>query len=504
MSIVGACMVPHPPIILPEVGRGEEKKIAATYRAYERAAEFVAETKPETIIVTSPHVILYSDWFHISPGKRASGDMRRFGAPGTKLQVTYDTELRDVICRNAHAMDFPAGTLGEREAQLDHATFIPLWFINQKYTDYKLIRIGLSGFSLSEHYRLGQLIQKSIDETGRRVFFVGSGDLSHKLLAEGPYGLDENGPVYDERIMRDMGAADFGALLDYPPEFLDRAAECGHRSFCIMAGALDGLRVRPEMLSHEGTFGVGYGIVLYHMEDSADDAGSIGSAATGSGNAGVSAGKQGISGGCDLARKFLDRWFEKKNAELAKARAAEDPWVRLARATVERYVRDHHVLTQAEALQAVPEINADPAASSAMLGQQAGTFVSIHKEGQLRGCIGTIAATKKNILQEIIGNGVSAATRDPRFTPIRPEELPLLEITVDVLGDAEEISGPEELDVKRYGVIVEKGGRRGLLLPNLDGVDTVADQIRIAKQKAGIPEHERRVRLQRFEVVRHY
>ena len=342
MSIVGACMVPHPPIILPEVGRGEEKKIAATYRAYERAAEFVAETKPETIIVTSPHVILYSDWFHISPGKRASGDMRRFGAPGTKLQVTYDTELRDVICRNAHAMDFPAGTLGEREAQLDHATFIPLWFINKKYTDYKLIRIGLSGFSLSEHYRLGQLIQKSIDETGRRVFFVGSGDLSHKLLAEGPYGLDENGPVYDERIMRDMGAADFGALLDYPPEFLDRAAECGHRSFCIMAGALDGLRVRPEMLSHEGTFGVGYGIVLYHMEDSADDAGSIGSAATGSGNAGVSAGKQGISGGCDLARKFLDCWFEKKNAELAKARAAEDPWVRLARATVERYVRDQH------------------------------------------------------------------------------------------------------------------------------------------------------------------
>ena len=172
MSIVGACMVPHPPIILPEVGRGEEKKIAATYRAYERAAEFVAETKPETIIVTSPHVILYSDWFHISPGKRASGDMRRFGAPGTKLQVTYDTELRDVICRNAHAMDFPAGTLGEREAQLDHATFIPLWYINKKYTDNKLIRIGLSGFSLSEHYRLGQLIQKSIDETGRRVFFV--------------------------------------------------------------------------------------------------------------------------------------------------------------------------------------------------------------------------------------------------------------------------------------------------------------------------------------------
>ena len=502
--MLSAVIMPHPPIARPLVGRGEEQKIQATLDAYRTASRQIAADAPETIVIISPHNVFFRDAFFISPGETYSDSLVRFGASADRVSIPYDAELRDEILRLCDEKGIPTVSDSRYGGEPDHGSLIPLLFVNEVYTNYRVVRIAPSYLSDEMLLEMGSIIERAAAHLGRRMTLIASGDLSHKLLAEGPYGLDENGPVYDERIMRDMGAADFGALLDYPPEFLDRAAECGHRSFCIMAGALDGLRVRPEMLSHEGTFGVGYGIVLYHMEDSADDAGSIGSAATGSGNAGVSAGKQGISGGCDLARKFLDRWFEKKNAELAKARAAEDPWVRLARATVERYVRDHHVLTQAEALQAVPEINADPAASSAMLGQQAGTFVSIHKEGQLRGCIGTIAATKKNILQEIIGNGVSAAARDPRFTPIRPEELPLLEITVDVLGDAEEISGPEELDVKRYGVIVEKGGRRGLLLPNLDGVDTVADQIRIAKQKAGIPEHERRVRLQRFEVVRHY
>ena len=137
-----------------------------------------------------------------------------------------------------------------------------------------------------------------------------------------------------------------------------------------------------------------------------------------------------------------------------------------------------------------------------MLRRQAGVFVSIHKDGKLRGCIGTFLPTRDNIAQEIISNAVSAATRDPRFDPIRPEELKWLEINVDVLSAPEKISGPEELDVKRYGVIVSSGSRRGLLLPDLDGVDTVEEQISIARRKGGIHEGEK-ITLERFEVVRH-
>ncbi len=115
---------------------------------------------------------------------------------------------------------------------------------------------------------------------------------------------------------------------------------------------------------------------------------------------------------------------------------------------------------------------------------------------------GTISATCDNLAEEIRENAVSAVSRDPRFRPVKEEELDDLEINVDVLGDAEHISSPAELDVKKYGVIVTNGLRRGLLLPDLDGVDTVEQQIDIARQKAGIRPSEP-VELQRFEVVRH-
>ena len=104
----------------------------------------------------------------------------------------------------------------------------------------------------------------------------------------------------------------------------------------------------------------------------------------------------------------------------------------------------------------------------------------------------------------ILENAVSAATRDPRFPPVQPEELERLVYSVDVLSEAEEISSEQELDVKRYGVIVSRGYKRGLLLPNLEGVDTVRQQIDIAKRKAGIPEEAEDIRLERFEVVRHF
>lgn len=168
----------------------------------------------------------------------------------------------------------------------------------------------------------------------------------------------------------------------------------------------------------------------------------------------------------------------------------KDSYVELATKTINEYIL----------FGTVPEIPAD--LPEEMKTTRAGAFVSIHKHGKLRGCIGTILATRESVAEEIINNAISASTRDPRFDPISPVELPDLEINVDVLGMPEDIDSPDELDVKRYGVIVTKGFRRGLLLPDLEGVDTVEQQIAIAKRKAGIWEDED-CRLQRFEVVRH-
>ena len=169
-----------------------------------------------------------------------------------------------------------------------------------------------------------------------------------------------------------------------------------------------------------------------------------------------------------------------------------DPYVQLARNTIDLYIKKKQIYEpQPEEL------------TEEMRSAQAGAFVSIHKDGALRGCIGTIAPTRETLAEEIVSNAISASTRDPRFPAVRESELAYLEISVDVLGEPEPISSEAELDVKRYGVIVEKGYRRGLLLPDLEGVDTVAYQVYIAKMKAGIGADERGVKLYRFEVIRH-
>ena len=450
MPVVEAYMVPHPPIAVPEVGGGEEKKIQSTLDAFDRIARRIAGIRPDTIIVTSPHATMYADYFHISPGRAAKGDLRSFNAPQVRFDVEYDTDLADKIAAAADRAGIPAGTDGERDPRLDHGTMVPLYFINKRYTGYKLVRIGLSGFSLDVHKSLGRAIDSVANRTDKKIVVIASGDLSHCQKKDGPYGYRPEGPKYDSLLMDVMQRCALTELSQFDENLLDRSQECGHRSFVILSGILDSHEVTCEVLSHEATFGVGYGLAIFSINDD-----------TASGN--ISAKKEGTD--------------------------AMDAYVKLARDTIFSHVKGEKL----------PDLTGLP---DEMMNKRAGAFVSVHEFGMLRGCIGTISATCSNVAEEIRENAVSAVSRDPRFSPVREDELDDLEINVDVLGDAETISSPSELDVKRYGVIVTNGMRRGLLLPDLDGVDTVEQQISIARQKAGIDPSEE-VELQRFEVVRH-
>ena len=460
MPVLGAFMVPHPPMIIPSVGRGSEAQIRKTTEAYDAVAKEIAALQPETIVITSPHAVMYADYFSISSGKGAKGSFASFGAPQTAFEETYDTELVEEISLLADARDFPAGTLGNREKALDHGTMVPLWFIRRHYADGKIVRIGLSGLSLADHYTLGTMIREAADRLNRRIVFVASGDLSHKLQEYGPYGYAPEGPAYDERIMDVCGRAAFDELFQFDESFCDKAAECGHRSFVIMAGALDGVSVEAKALSHEDITGVGYGICSFYPGEE------------------------------DSQRHFLASWLKEQRDKAAALQQTADAYVSLARMSLEYYVRTGRVMKMPAE---TPE---------EMKNRQAGAFVSVHEHGRLRGCIGTIFPTEPSLAEEIIQNAVSAAARDPRFSPIREEELPYLEISVDVLGTPEDIDSAEQLDVKKYGVIVSSGRKKGLLLPDLDGVDSVEQQIQIASQKGGIRPGEP-VRLQRFEVIRH-
>ena len=462
MGIKAAYMVPHPPLIVPAVGRGGEKDIIETTRAYERVAEHIAKIAPDTIIITSPHSVMYADYFHISPGTGSAGDFARFGAPQVSFDVDYDTEFVERLEKLLKQNKFPAGTQGERERELDHGTMVPLYFIRKHYKEGKIIRIGLSGLPLADHYKLGMFIKQVAEELGRNAVFVASGDLSHKLQDYGPYGFDPAGPVYDKRIMEAASKADFGGMLEFDEDFLDKAAECGHRSFVIMAGAFDGVDVKPEVLSHQDVTGVGYGIAIFEPGNKNDS-----------------------------------RCFLKAIADKIKA-TESTPYVKLARATIEQFVKTGKRLKFPSELPAgLAEALPEEATK-----ERAGAFVSVHKNGMLRGCIGTIGPVQDSIAEEIISNAISAVSRDPRFERVREDELELLEINVDILGKPENIDGPDQLDVKRYGVIVSCGARKGLLLPDLEGVDTVEEQIDIARRKGGIsPDDD--YKLQRFEVVRY-
>jgi len=136
------------------------------------------------------------------------------------------------------------------------------------------------------------------------------------------------------------------------------------------------------------------------------------------------------------------------------------------------------------------------------LESRAGAFVSLKKGGRLRGCIGTVRPVKGNLAEEIAANTISTAINDPRFPPVSLEELPDISFSVDVLGPMERIKREDQLDPKEYGIMVRCGLRSGLLLPDLDGIDTVDEQVRIARQKAAISPSEK-VELYRFKVTRY-
>ena len=459
MAVIKAYAFPHPPLAVPAVGCGEEKKIRNTLTAFDDAATEIAELAPETIIFITPHNVLYGDYFHISPGEKATGDLSRFNAPEARFEVSYDTQLANEIISLAERDNIPAGYLGEKNKTLDHGVIVPMWFINRRYKNYRIIRISQSGLEPSTHYRLGRCIAQAAEKTNRRVIVAASGDLSHKLPGSS-YGTVPEGAEFDKAIADVFASADFVSLFSISDELRDRAAECGYNSFTMMAGCFDRLKADGKLHSYEGPFGVGYGVASFTPGESDDN------------------------------RNILEQYQTAMLENAWEKQHSEDCYRSLARQSLEYTVKIGKKLP-------LPDNLPDEFTKN-----RAGVFVSLHKHGRLRGCIGTISPTKDNIALEIIQNAVSAGLSDNRFDPVDISELPYLTYKVDVLSPPELITGPEELDVKRYGVIVSSGYKRGLLLPNLDGIDTVEEQISIARKKGGISERAE-VTLERFEVIRH-
>jgi len=457
MNLLAAYVVPHPPIIIKEIGKGETQKITKTVYAYEQIAKEIEKLNPDTIIISTPHNTMYQDYFHVSPGPAAQGNFAQFGHKELHVQVTYDQALRDQIIKKATDKMLSVGTLGEKDAKLDHGVSVPLSFLNNTRN---IIRLSLSGEDFLHHYKYGKAIQEAIDESQKRVVFIASGDLSHVLKKDGPYGYQKEGPIFDEKITNILNKGSFEELLAIDESLANKANECGLRSLMIMAGVLDQRKIDPCLLSYEGPFGVGYAVAKYEVK------------------------------GIDTSKNYANIYQEQETKRANKRKEKEDDYVALARMSLEHYLVHHKYLH-------VPSNT-----PKELKDQTQAVFVTLKKHGRLRGCIGTLAPTKKSVAEEIIHNAVSAGLKDPRFPEVRIDELKDLIYSVDVLSTPEDVHSVDELDPINYGVIVLTSRKSGLLLPNLEGVDTVEEQLTIAKQKANIRDDEDYT-IKRFKVVRH-
>lgn len=453
MSETFGIIAPHPPIMVPAVGGSRAAVTHASAEAMQEAARALAAFDPDTVVLISPHAPSFSDAFAIDASSRLSGAMLQFG-DHTNYAFSGDPELGLALVAELETRGIPAFDRAEvprsRPGELDHAVLVPMSFLDAEGR-WPLVVVSLSSLDYASHREVGDALRTVAARLDRRVAFVASGDCSHRLADDGPYGFSPYGQKLDAAIRDLVERGDFHSLSQLDETTVEEAGECGLRSFIAMGGFAGDAPTR--VLAYEGPWGVGYLTAL------------VGEAALQAAGVPLSGRKGGSAGD------------------------AESEIVTLARHTIVTYLRDGVALE--------PDALSDPE-----LPSRAGAFVSLHREDRLRGCIGTILPTRPTLAEEVAHNAIEAATGDPRFPSMTEDELADLDIKVDVLHPPEPVAGEADLDVKMYGVIVTSGWRRGLLLPDLEGVEDVATQIAIARQKAGILPGEP-IRLERFRVDRY-
>ena len=429
------CFTPHPPVIVPEVGRGRERDAFQTLEGMNAVSSLASTNPPDTILLLSPHAP-FSGGLTISLAEQYSGNFAQFAAPRTRLSLRGASEAGEGLVRTLEK-SFPVVATRRKECPLDHGSLVPLFFLQKSGIPLpSLVVANPIGLSPSEAFRLGQALLKAPLHGSWAL--VASGDLSHRVTPDAPAGYTPFGREFDRMVVEAFLTNDPAQLLALGEREMEEAGECGLRSALLFLGLGEKRKIRS--LSYEAPFGVGYATAFASLHSAPL-----------------------------LARTVLSEG------------------VRSGREAAKRAAASFHEF---------PELQ-----------ERSACFVSLKirpgrtEDEQLRGCIGTILPSSSSLHEEIVENTLAAAQRDPRFMPVTPEELENISLSVDILSTPEPVSSLDMLDPRKYGVLVEKNGLRGVLLPDLEGVDTVEQQLSIAARKAGILSLER-ASLSRFTVRR--
>ena len=265
-GIVFSCLVPHPPIIVPEIGRGEERKISSTSNAMEELVLLLARHNPETAIIISPHGNYFGDAMGILTAPASEGNLNQWGIPGPKIQFENDLDLVELIRNEAKQKGIPLKSIGETGYNLDHGVMVPLHFLYRALKGVPLVPLTFSWLNMKTHFEFGKSIAEAAAKADKRVAIIASGDLSHRLIPGSPAGYDPAGKIFDEQLGKFLSDMDIKSVMDLDQSLVERAGECGLRSVVIMLGALDGLNVKSKVMSYEGPFGVGYMVASFEVK----------------------------------------------------------------------------------------------------------------------------------------------------------------------------------------------------------------------------------------------
>lgn len=464
-NIVFAGIAPHPPIIVDQVGGGKNREVEKTIAAMSMWAKKLKEARPDLLIIITPHGNLFKDAIAIHGNPILKGDFSNFGVRGTIYEFKNHEEIKKQIILKAKEKGYSMVEVNDSsiyryglKKELDHGVLVPLHFLLKEGFNVPLVVLSMSLLENLELYKFGMLIEEVIANSQYNAALVASGDLSHRLTRTAPAGFDPAGKDFDMFIVEKAKSGQLIEVMDIDEELVERAGECGLRPIIMLAGALDKYKVASDIISYEGPYGVGYLVASFNLEK--------------------------------INQSNLAKWKAKKNENLQEQKNNESLPVKLARESLTYFLETGKYLSVPKPL---PEL----------LKEKKACFVSLKKHGGLRGCIGTIEPVRETLAEEIIENSVSAGVRDPRFLPVTRDELDDIVFSVDVLSKPEKISSKEELDPINYGIIVKSGRKSGVLLPNLEGVDTVEKQLKITLDKAGIRPEENYT-IYRFKVDRYY
>jgi AmmeMemoRadiSam system protein A len=381
----------------------------------ERLDQILSRNPAELVIVISPHSPSSPESIPVRRSARVAGDLGRFGAPQVRVVADVDVDAAQELLASAAAQGFSLSW--SDDATLDHGVVVPLYLLPRTRAARRFIFLGISGWPLDRFREFGAFLHRALGS--REAILIASGDLSHRLTPDAPYGFRPEGLVMDKRVIEALRTQQWDQIERLDPVLVEEAGECGLRPLSLLIGAARAAGLRSEVFSYEGPFGVGYPVAHF---------------GAGHPPGGVQA---------------------------------------IGRKAIETYLRERRVIEP-------------PAPIPSTLEQPSAVFVTLRKKGELRGCMGSLVPTESSAAREIIRFAIASAIRDPRFEPVELDEVAELSVSAQLLDPPEPVASAADLDPAVYGVIARSGDRQALLLPGIEGIETVAEQIAAVCEKAGI------------------